>query len=51
MENCFEFPEIPTEQLPKVDNGADLKKLPIEDLPNHSVRWGIHRRAVDSRGL
>lgn len=33
MENFFEYPDIPTEQLPKVDNGAALKALPAEDLP------------------
>jgi 1-deoxy-D-xylulose-5-phosphate synthase len=33
MENCFEFPEIPSEQLPKVDNAAALKELPLEELP------------------
>lgn len=33
MENFFEFPDIPTEQLPKVDNGTALKALPAEDLP------------------
>ena len=32
MENYFEFPKIPTEQLPKVDNAVALKQLPMEDL-------------------
>jgi len=33
MENSFEFTDIPTEDLPKVDSPDELKKLPLEDLP------------------
>ncbi len=33
MENCSDFHEIPTEQLPKVDSAEALKRLPLEDLP------------------
>ncbi len=52
MENCFEFPEIPTEQLPKVDNGADLKKLPIEDLPKlaENIRRTLIRCLANTGG-
>ena len=52
MENCFEFPEIPTEQLPKVDNGAELKKLPIEDLPKlaENIRRTLIRCLANTGG-
>jgi len=52
MENCFEFPEIPTEQLPKVDNGADLKKLPVEDLPKlaENIRRTLIRCLANTGG-
>ncbi|MDH4409257.1 MAG: 1-deoxy-D-xylulose-5-phosphate synthase [Verrucomicrobiales bacterium] len=52
MENCFEFPEVPTEQLPKVDNGADLKKLPIEDLPKlaENIRRTLIRCLANTGG-
>ncbi|MEM7697814.1 MAG: 1-deoxy-D-xylulose-5-phosphate synthase [Verrucomicrobiota bacterium] len=33
MENFSDYPDIPTADLPKVDNGDDLKLLPREDLP------------------
>jgi len=46
MENYFEFPEIPTEELPKVDNAADLKKLPAEDLPK--LAENIRRTLISS---
>ena len=46
MENYFEFPEIPTEELPKVDNAADLKKLPMEDLPK--LAENIRRTLISS---
>ncbi len=48
MENYSEFPDIPTEDLPKVDNGAALKQLPMEDLPKlaeHIRRVLIHSLA------
>lgn len=38
MENYFEFPDIPTDRLPKVDKGEDLKKLAPEDLPKLAER-------------
>ena len=46
MENYFEFPDIPTEQLPKVDNAAALKKLPMEDLPK--LAENIRRTLISS---
>ncbi|MEM6278925.1 MAG: 1-deoxy-D-xylulose-5-phosphate synthase N-terminal domain-containing protein, partial [Verrucomicrobiota bacterium] len=46
MENYFEFPEIPTEELPKVDNAADLKELPAEDLPK--LAENIRRTLISS---
>ncbi len=46
MENCFEFPEIPTEELPKVDNSTDLKELPLEDLPK--LAENIRRTLISS---
>jgi len=46
MENYFEFPEIPTEDLPKVDNGDDLKKLPLEDLPK--LAENVRRTLISS---
>jgi 1-deoxy-D-xylulose-5-phosphate synthase len=46
MENSFEFPDIPTEDLPKVDNADDLKKLPIEDLPK--LAENIRRTLISS---
>ena len=46
MENCFEFPEIPTDQLPKVDSAAELKKLPMEDLPK--LAENIRRTLISS---
>lgn len=52
MENCFEFPEIPTEELPKVDNAADLKKLPVEDLPKlaENIRRTLIRCLANTGG-
>ena len=46
MENFFEFPEIPTVDLPKVDNGDDLKKLPLEDLPK--LAENVRRTLINS---
>lgn len=46
MENSFEFTDIPTDQLPKVDNAADLKKLPMEDLPK--LAENIRRTLIGS---
>lgn len=46
MENYFEFPEIPTAELPKVDNATDLKKLPLEDLPK--LAENIRRTLISS---
>lgn len=46
MENSFEFPEIPTEELPKVDNAEDLKNLPLEDLPK--LAENIRRTLISS---
>ena len=46
MENYSEFPDIPTEQLPKVDNAAALKKLPMEDLPK--LAENIRRTLISS---
>ncbi|MCB1205294.1 MAG: 1-deoxy-D-xylulose-5-phosphate synthase, partial [Verrucomicrobiae bacterium] len=52
MENCFEFPEIPTDQLPKVDSAADLKKLPDEDLPKlaENIRRTLIRCLANTGG-
>jgi len=52
MENCFEFPEIPTEELPKVDDAADLKKLPVEDLPKlaENIRRTLIRCLANTGG-
>jgi len=33
MENSSEYSTIETDQLPKVDSSAELKALPLEDLP------------------
>ncbi len=46
MENYSNFPEIATEDLPKVDNGEALKSLPIEDLPKLAER--IRRTLIGS---
>ncbi|MEC5127581.1 1-deoxy-D-xylulose-5-phosphate synthase [Verrucomicrobiales bacterium BCK34] len=46
MENYFEFPDVPTDQLPKVDSADDLKKLPIEDLPK--LAENIRRTLIKS---
>ncbi len=52
MENFFEFPDIPTEQLPKVDNGVALKALPAEDLPKlaENVRRTLIRSLAKTGG-
>ncbi|MBU6178721.1 MAG: 1-deoxy-D-xylulose-5-phosphate synthase, partial [Verrucomicrobia bacterium] len=52
MENCFEFPEIPSEQLPKVDNAAALKKLPLEELPKlaENIRRTLIRSLANTGG-
>ena len=46
MENSFEFTDIPTEELPKVDNARDLKQLPLEDLPK--LAENIRRTLIQS---
>ncbi|MEM9016880.1 MAG: 1-deoxy-D-xylulose-5-phosphate synthase [Verrucomicrobiota bacterium] len=46
MENFSEYQEIATEDLPKVDNAADLKELPLEDLPKLAER--IRRTLIQS---
>ncbi len=46
MENYFEFPDIPTDQLPKVDSADELKKLPLEDLPK--LAENIRRTLISS---
>jgi len=46
MENSFEFTDIPTDQLPRVDNPDDLKKLPLEDLPK--LAENIRRTLISS---
>ncbi|MGD1980022.1 MAG: 1-deoxy-D-xylulose-5-phosphate synthase, partial [Akkermansiaceae bacterium] len=46
MENYFEFPDIATEDLPKVDNADDLKNLPLEDLPK--LAENIRRTLIQS---
>ncbi|MEQ1839097.1 MAG: 1-deoxy-D-xylulose-5-phosphate synthase [Verrucomicrobiales bacterium] len=52
MENFFEFPEIPTDQLPKVDSAAELKKLPLEDLPKlaENIRRTLIRSLAKTGG-
>jgi len=52
MENYSEFPDIPTEQLPKVDNAAALKKLPMEDLPKlaENIRRTLIRSLAKTGG-
>ena len=52
MENFFEFTDIPTEQLPKVDNGAALKALPAEDLPKlaENIRRTLIRSLAKTGG-
>lgn len=52
MENYFEFPEIPTEQLPKVDNAVALKQLPMEDLPKlaENIRRTLIRSLAKTGG-
>jgi len=52
MENYSEFPEIPTEQLPKVDNAAALKQLPMEDLPKlaENIRRTLIRSLAKTGG-
>ncbi len=52
MENCSEFPEIPTEQLPKVDSAAGLKELPLEELPKlaENVRRTLIRSLANTGG-
>ncbi len=46
MENYFEFPDIPTDQLPKVDSADELKKLQLEDLPK--LAENIRRTLISS---
>ncbi len=46
MENYFEFPDVPTDQLPKVDSADELKKLPLEDLPK--LAENIRRNLISS---
>lgn len=52
MENYFEFPKIPTEQLPKVDNAVALKQLPMEDLPKlaENIRRTLIRSLAKTGG-
>lgn len=52
MENYSEFPDIPTEQLPKVDNAAALKQLPMEDLPKlaENIRRTLIRSLAKTGG-
>jgi len=52
MENCFEFPEIPSEQLPKVDSAEELKKLPLEDLSKlaENIRRTLIRSLANTGG-
>jgi 1-deoxy-D-xylulose-5-phosphate synthase len=52
MENYFEFPDIPSEQLPKVDNSAALKALPMEDLPKlaENIRRTLIRSLAKTGG-
>ena len=52
MDNYFEFPEFPTEELPKVDNAADLKALPLEDLPKlaENIRRTLIRSLAKTGG-
>lgn len=52
MENFFEFPEIPTDQLPKVDSAVELKKLPVEDLPKlaENIRRTLIRSLAKTGG-
>lgn len=52
MENSFEFPEIPSDQLPKVDNAEDLKNLPLEDLPKlaENIRRTLIRSLANTGG-
>lgn len=52
MENYSEFPEIPTEQLPKVDNAVALKQLPMEDLPKlaENIRRTLIRSLAKTGG-
>ncbi len=48
MENCFEFPDLPSDRLPKVDSPEALKQLPVEELPKlaeHIRRTLIHSLA------
>ncbi len=52
MENSFEFPEIPSDQLPKVDSAAELKKLPLENLPKlaENIRRTLIRSLANTGG-
>ncbi len=52
MENYFEFPDIPTEELPKVDNSAALKELSMEDLPKlaENIRRTLIRSLAKTGG-
>ncbi len=52
MENCFEFPDIPSDRLPKVDSPAELKKLPVEDLPKlaEHIRRTLIRSLANTGG-
>lgn len=52
MENSFEFPDIPSDQLPKVDSAAELKQLPIEDLPKlaENIRRTLIRSLANTGG-
>lgn len=52
MENYSEFPEIPTELLPKVDNAVALKQLPMEDLPKlaENIRRTLIRSLAKTGG-
>lgn len=52
MENCSDFYDTPTDQLPRIDNGADLKKLPLEDLPKlaENIRRTLIRSLSNTGG-
>lgn len=52
MENYSEFPEIPTELLPKVDNAVALKQLPMADLPKlaENIRRTLIRSLAKTGG-
>ena len=52
MENFFEFPEIPSDQLPKVDSAGALKGLPMDDLPKlaENIRRTLIRSLAKTGG-